>query len=94
MPPKQKHRATAKIGWLEEPEMPRKEEIMATKPGPLLNMVDAPAGDKARYSEGHYRMLKYDGLEHLRRSVQEFREDPEMMESADTAIYTNVSAAF
>ena len=75
--------------------MPRSAEIMATTPAVLLdNRVDVPPGDKARYSEAQFRMLRYEGTERLRRAVQEFREDPDMMESQGTAIYTNVSAAF
>lgn len=80
------------MDWREEPEMPRKEEIMATH-APLLprNEVVAPPGKKAQYLEAQYCLSRYEGTELLRRAVQGFREDPSMEESGKTAIYTNVS---
>lgn len=76
-----------------EPELPRKEEIMAREPPSLPhNKVDAPPESKAQYLESQYRLLRYEATELLRRAVQEFREDPDMEESKNTAIYTNVSS--
>lgn len=90
-----KCRVAADSAWLAEPELPRKEEVMAREPQSLPhNEVEAPPGSKARYLESQYRLLRYEGVEHLRRAVQEFHEDPDMEESKITAIYTNVGFIF
>lgn len=89
-----KCQVAAKMNWREAPEMPHKNEILANDPPPLpRNDVMAPPRNKDRYLEVQYRLLRYEGTELLRRAVQEFREDPKMMESSNTAIYTNVSLA-
>ena len=68
---------------------------MARQPPSLPhNEVETPPESKARYLESQYRLLRYEGTELLRRTVQEFRKDPDMEESKNTAIYTNVSALF
>lgn len=85
---------TANMDWRETPEMPQKSEILANDPPPLpRNGVMAPFRNKDRYLEVQYRLLRYEGTELLRRAVQEFREDPKMMESSNAAVYTNVSLA-
>lgn len=82
------------MNWREAPEMPQKHEILARDPPHLPhNDVTAPSRNKSRYLEIQYHLLRYEGTEFLRRAVQEFRENPKMMESSNTAIYTNVSSA-
>ncbi|SPO07287.1 uncharacterized protein DNG_09981 [Cephalotrichum gorgonifer] len=79
------------MNWHEEPEMPRAEEIIATQASVLPHHeVQKPPRNKNRYLEAQYRLLRHEGTELLRRSVQEFRQDPGMAESSDTAVYTNV----
>ena len=82
-----------KMDWRKEPEMPRAGEIMASKPPALPHdEVETLSGNKNLYLEVQYRLLRYEGTELLRRSVQEFRENPRMAETENTAIYTDVSA--
>lgn len=93
-PIQSKFQVTANTDWRETPEMPQKSEILTNDPPPLpRNGVMAPLRNKDRYLEVQYRLLRYEGTELLRRAVQEFREDPKMMESSNAAVYTNVSLA-
>jgi helicase required for RNAi-mediated heterochromatin assembly 1 len=64
---------------------------MALMPAPiddLKHIVDRPLQDKEAYLETQYRLLRFEGVELLRRSIQEFRMEPMMGETEDTAIYT------
>ena len=74
--------------------MPQRNEILAIDPPHLPhNEVVAPLRNKNQYLEVQYRLLRYEGTELLRRAVQEFRQNPRMMESSNTAIYRKVSPA-
>jgi hypothetical protein len=80
--------------WQQMPELPTSEELMARTGADIRSFahdVDHPLEDKERYLETQYRLLRYEGVELLRSSISEFRKDPHMSETDETAIYTKVS---
>lgn len=77
--------------WQLMPELPTSEEILADAPPKLDgNDVTIAPGSKAKYLETQYRLLRYEGTELLRRAVNEFQRNPNMMESGSFCIYTQV----
>src|SRR5262249_53435388 len=77
--------------WELATELPLEAEITSATPGILLsNPVDRPTNDKSEYLQRQYLLLRHEGVEPLRRSVREYIADPEMTESASTAVYTKV----
>ncbi|KAF4976079.1 hypothetical protein FZEAL_7212 [Fusarium zealandicum] len=77
--------------WQISPELPESGEIMAFDPPPLP--IDPWKGEdvtKDEYLECQYRLNRHEGTELLRRAVNEFRDQPSMMESSDFYIYTQV----
>ncbi|KAF7560451.1 hypothetical protein G7046_g3695 [Stylonectria norvegica] len=77
--------------WQREPELPSASELMDRQPPPLpesLDEDDTPT--KSDYLEMQYRLQRYEGIEPLRQAVNHFRENPAMMEEADTYVYTKV----
>lgn len=77
--------------WQRSPEIPTAEELTRMDPPPLPGAV--PAGQpisKDEYLETQYRLQRYEGTELLRRAVTQFRDHPEMLETSETYIYSQV----
>lgn len=82
----------AQGGWRSIPELPLANEI--TKQNGSLPMKHRPIGSslsKDAYLEAQYRILRHEGIEPLRKAVQEYKATPEMIESNETLIYTEAS---
>jgi len=80
--------------WHKMPELPTPQELMgkAATMWNIEHIVDKPLESKEDYLETQYRLLRFEGVELLRRSIQSFRLKPNMVETEDTAIYTKVWA--
>ncbi|KXH28741.1 helicase required for RNAi-mediated heterochromatin assembly 1 [Colletotrichum nymphaeae SA-01] len=80
------------MSWRDTPELPHAEEIM--KESYTLPKNDGPNAvypTKSAYLRAQYDLLRFEGAEPLRRAVQEYKSTPEMAESTETCIYTDVS---
>ena len=81
-------------GWLGAPELPGVAEILCGVQGVgglAPNIVDGPWPSRTEYLETHYEILRREGLEGLRLSVQCYRDNANMSDTKDTCVYTNVS---
>ena len=77
--------------WLSMPDYPTPAELMSPTPGPLpVNNVSRPPLSKADYLETHYKLLRHEGINPLRESIQEFKQLKLKCDSRATHIYTNV----
>lgn len=80
-------------GWLGMSELPSGGEILLGAQGVLglpPNIVDGSWPSKEAYLEAHYEILRREGIEGLRYSVQCYQKDPEMEDNQNTCVYTNV----
>ena len=77
--------------WQMLPELPAAGELTAMDPPPLPTaMTNAKVPSKEEYLEFQYRLQRYEGTELLRRAVSQYRDDPNMMDSQEAFIYTQV----
>ncbi|ROT41621.1 hypothetical protein SODALDRAFT_245579, partial [Sodiomyces alkalinus F11] len=77
--------------WLDYPDLPTPEEIMSRDPTlPLENHPNTAYATHKAYFEVQWRLLRHEGIEPLRRAVQEFRENPTMNDTVETYIYDEV----
>ncbi|KAK1655789.1 P-loop containing nucleoside triphosphate hydrolase protein [Colletotrichum phormii] len=84
-------RPHSEISWRDTPELPRAEEIMKEACIlPKKNGLNAVYPTKSAYLRAQYDLLRFEGVEPLRRAVQEYKSAPEMAESTETSIYTDV----
>lgn len=54
------------------------------------NRIDRAWDDKAEYIGTHYQLVREDGVAPLRSAVSVFKQNPDMQDSQDVCIYTNV----
>jgi helicase required for RNAi-mediated heterochromatin assembly 1 len=54
------------------------------------NIINGPWQTKEQYVAAHYQLLREDGVAPLRNAVDSFKAQPDMMDSGDTCIYTQV----
>ncbi|KAK1726143.1 P-loop containing nucleoside triphosphate hydrolase protein [Colletotrichum acutatum] len=81
----------AGMSWRDTPELPRAEEIIKESCTlPKNNGLNAVYPTKIAYLRAQYDLLRFEGSEPLRRAVQEYKSAPEMAESTETCIYTDV----
>jgi len=59
-----------------------------------FNDVDRPWASKEAYLKAMYKILRREGVEGLRFSVNSFKSRPTMDDDKNTCIYTEVSRAF
>ncbi|KAF9872164.1 dead box helicase [Colletotrichum karsti] len=81
----------AGVGWRSTSEIPLAEEVtreVGILPKP--NNLNAAYPSKDAYLEVQYSILRHEGVEPLRKAVQEYRSAPEMTESTETCVYTEV----
>lgn len=80
------------MSWRDTPELPRAKEIMKESCTLPKNYgLNAVYPTKSAYLRAQYDLLRFEGTEPLRRAVQEYKSAPEMTESTETCIYTDVS---
>ncbi|TIC95581.1 Helicase required for RNAi-mediated heterochromatin assembly 1 [Colletotrichum higginsianum] len=80
-----------RMGWRDTPELPLAEDIMKEAGElPRENHLNAVYLHKDAYFEVQYELLRHEGVEPIRKAVQEYRSAPEMIESAETCVYTDV----
>ncbi|KAK2770210.1 dead box helicase [Colletotrichum kahawae] len=78
-------------GWHRIPELPVAEELMATTgKTPSPNRLNTASSSKDEYLRFQYRILRHEGVEPLRRAVQDYKSAPDIAESPGTCIYTEV----
>ncbi|KAF6831007.1 dead box helicase [Colletotrichum musicola] len=78
-------------GWQNIPELPLASEITEqVRSLPLEHYLKGARLSKDAYLEAQYRILRHEGIEPLRKAVQEYKAAPEMVESNETLIYTEV----
>lgn len=80
--------------WRQLPEFPTSAELMnsATTNDLPTFPVDRPFDSKGRYLEALYKILRFEAVEGLRFSVNEFRSAPSMNDDDNTCVYTKVSS--
>ena len=87
--------APATQDWKQQPELPSVAEVLRpqTELEPLpKNKIDAPWASKEAYLEATYKILRREGVEGLRYSVNYFKADPTRGDDQHTSIYTKVTA--
>jgi hypothetical protein len=80
--------------WVTSRELPSVEEVLQRQDDCEAlphNSVDKAWTSKEAYLETLYKILRREGVEGLRFSVNCFRRDPAMMDDKNTCIYTDVS---
>ncbi|OHE93393.1 helicase required for RNAi-mediated heterochromatin assembly 1 [Colletotrichum orchidophilum] len=83
-------RMHAEMSWCDTPELPRAEEIMKEcGTFPKKNGLNIVYPTKGAYLQAQYDLLRFEGVEPLRRAVQEYKSTPEMADSTETCIYTD-----
>ncbi len=79
-------------GWKGSPELPTAEEVMTERSRFLpRNQLDGPWTSKDAYLEVQYRLLRHEGIEGLRNSVNRFRDYPERKDDGIHCVYVGVS---
>ncbi|KAI0890826.1 P-loop containing nucleoside triphosphate hydrolase protein [Annulohypoxylon nitens] len=85
--------------WRSYPELPTGQDLNPDWDDPqqmeeirhlLPNTWQKPWKDKDTYLETHYRLQREEGITMLRYSIKKFKDDPTMMDDAETCIYTKV----
>ncbi|KAL2875130.1 hypothetical protein SGCOL_009702 [Colletotrichum sp. CLE4] len=85
-------RPHSEMSWRDIPEVPRAEEIMKEACIlPKKSGLNAVYPAKSAYLRAQYDLLRFEGVEPLRRAVQEYKSAPEMAENTEASIYTDVS---
>ncbi|ROV98679.1 hypothetical protein VMCG_06750 [Cytospora schulzeri] len=79
--------------WQKLPELPTAAELL--NPGSTTNdlpvfPIDRPFSSKEEYLEVLYRILRFEGIEGLRFSVNDLRSRPSMADDQNTCVYTKV----
>ncbi|KAH9235327.1 hypothetical protein K456DRAFT_1891974 [Colletotrichum gloeosporioides 23] len=78
-------------GWHRISELPVAEELMtATGKTPSPSSLNTASPSKDEYLRFQYSVLRHEGVEPLRRAVQNYKSAPDMAESTETCIYTQV----
>lgn len=86
--------------WRSYPELPTGQDLNPDWDDPqqmeeirhlLPNTWQKPWKDKDTYLETHYRLQREEGITMLRYSIKKFKDDPTMMDDAETCIYTKVN---
>lgn len=79
--------------WQQLPELPTPAELL----NPAATTNDLPAfpidrsfGSKAQYLEALYKILRFEAVEGLRFSINEFKANPAMNDDENTCVYTKV----
>ncbi|KAK1701562.1 helicase required for RNAi-mediated heterochromatin assembly 1 [Colletotrichum godetiae] len=84
-------RPHSEMSWRDIPEVPRAEEIMKEACIlPKKSGLNAVYPAKSAYLRAQYDLLRFEGVEPLRRAVQEYKSAPEMAENTEASIYTDV----
>lgn len=81
--------------WRQLTEFPTAAELMnsaATTNDLPTFPVDRPFDSKGRYLEALYKILRFEAVEGLRFSVNDFRSAPTMNDDENTCVYTKVSS--
>lgn len=55
------------------------------------NRIDSPWDSRTQYVGTHYQLIREDGVAPLRDAVGVFKRNPDMYDSQDVCIYTDVS---
>ncbi|KAL5614285.1 hypothetical protein BROUX41_004395 [Berkeleyomyces rouxiae] len=72
-------------------DIPAKEEVISDDPIlPLKNDVSKFPESKESHAAIHYSLLRHDATELLRRSVNEYKANPSMMDTMETKVYSKV----
>lgn len=82
--------------WRQLPEFPTAAEVMnpvATTNDLPTFPIDRPFPSKGQYLEALYKILRFEAVEGLRFSVNEFRSAPIMNDDENTCVYTKVSSS-
>lgn len=79
--------------WQQLPELPAPAELL--NPAATTNdlphfPVDRSFDSKAQYLEALYKILRFEAVEGLRFSINEFKSNPEMNDDENTCVYTKV----
>lgn len=84
--------------WVSLPELPTSSELNSDwerdgekiRARARLNDVTRPYVNKEEYLQNNYFLQREDGVANIRKSIMDFKEDPNMMDDDDTCIYTRV----
>lgn len=80
--------------WQHLPELPSAAELLnsqaSTNDLPTFP-IDQSFPSKAHYLEALYKILRFEGIEGLRYSVNDFKSRPAMTDDQNTCVYTKVS---
>lgn len=81
--------------WQQLLELPAADELL--NPAATTNdlppfPVDRSFDSKAQYLEALYKILRFEAVEGLRFSINEFKSNPAMNDDQNTCVYTKVSA--
>lgn len=92
--PLKAHAATSP--WRQLPELPTAAELL--NPAATTNNlppfpVDRSFDSKAQYLESLYKILRFEAVEGLRYSINEFRSNLTMNDDQNTCVYTKVCIA-
>lgn len=83
--------------WKRLAELPTAVELLdpaATTNDVPLFPIDKPFPSKDHYLEALYKILRFEGIEGLRYSVNDFRLNPTIMDDQNTCVYTKVCFTF
>ena len=84
--------------WVRLPELPTSSELNPDwerdgekiRSRARVNDVTRPYVTKDEYLQNNYFLQREDGIANLRKSILDFKRDPNMMDDLDTCIYTRV----
>lgn len=79
--------------WLRKSEIPTAEELLATPgedDGFYANKLHKPWSNRKRYLQTHYELLREDTIAAFREALDKFRNNPEMSDDGQMAIYEKV----
>lgn len=92
-PPLSSSSSPSSLSWQKLPELPTPQELLNTRAStndiPMFP-IDKPFESKAQYLEALYKILRFEGIEGLRYSVNDFRSRPSLTDDQNTCVYTKV----
>ena len=88
----EKAQQTSSATWLRHPEIPATEEVWRNDDEDVelpVNKIRGPWRNKDRYLKAHFELLREDAVGPLREAVDDFRQNPQMVEEdrGKVAIY-------
>lgn len=80
-----------KHDWQRLPDLPTPEELMTDDEPEVLNKpLVSPAATKAEYLSNQYKLCRVEATQLVRRAIRLFRDDSDILDNNDFAVYTQV----